>query len=176
MQKKKFKIGDKVKEIDRNRIGVLVKNASCPFPKQHLFGIRYHEPNSYKGTEYDDCIADIDLLELVEEKVVEDFSFGVAEFNKIIEELSYTHNIKNHDYAGDNYLSNLTASERLGMPAWKGCLIRMQDKMSRLENFAVQDELKVKDESVEDTLKDLAVYSILDLILYRKYKNDKSKS
>lgn len=96
--------------------------------------------------------------------------FTVEEFNSIVTEMAKLHSIKNHDYAGDQYLSNLTASKRMGLPAWKGTLIRIQDKISRLENFAKQDELLVKDESVEDTLKDLAVYSILCLILYRNKK------
>lgn len=89
------------------------------------------------------------------------------EFKKIIDEMWKLHNLKDHDYAGDNYLANLKASSRIGIPHWKGTLIRMQDKISRLENFAKTDSLKVKDESVEDTLKDLAIYSILCLILYR---------
>jgi hypothetical protein len=88
-------------------------------------------------------------------------------FSKILAEMQAIHNAKNHDYAGDNYLSNLTACARLNIPPWKGALIRMQDKMSRLENFAKKEALQVKDESVEDTLLDLANYSILCLILYR---------
>lgn len=96
--------------------------------------------------------------------------YGVEDFNSIIEEMKEIHNNKNHDYAGDDYLSNLTASNRMGVPAWKAGLIRIQDKVSRLENFAKKDSLKVKDESVEDTLKDLANYAILALILYRNKK------
>lgn len=102
--------------------------------------------------------------------VTSDIPFSAEGFKKIITELGDLHYRKNHDYAGDQYLQNLTASRRMGLPAWKGTLIRLQDKISRLENFAIQDELKVKDESVEDTLKDLAVYSILCLILYKNKK------
>lgn len=89
-------------------------------------------------------------------------------FDLIVEEMKALHKSKDHDYAGENYLSNLKACERIGLESWKGTLVRMQDKMSRLENFATSDSLLVKDESVEDTLKDLAVYSILALILYRQ--------
>lgn len=42
-------------------------------------------------------------------------------------------------------------------------LIRMQDKLNRLKTLSKQDSL-VKDEKVEDTLIDLANYSILALI------------
>ena len=42
--------------------------------------------------------------------------------------------------------------------------------MSRLESFAKQGEFKVTDEKVEDTCKDIAVYSILLLLLYTHKK------
>lgn len=93
-----------------------------------------------------------------------------SDFKKIIDDIWELHENKDHDYAGGSYLNNFMSSHRIGIPAWKGVLIRMQDKVSRIENFSTQDEMKVKDESVEDTLKDLAVYSILCLILYRNRK------
>lgn len=93
-------------------------------------------------------------------------------FKAIIDDMWKIHDMKNSDYAGENYLSNLTACRRIGLDPWKGALVRMQDKMSRLENFAVTESLKVKDESVEDTLKDLAIYSILALILYRNDREE----
>jgi hypothetical protein len=54
----------------------------------------------------------------------------------------------------------------MGIPAWKGCLVRMSDKISRLWSFAKQEKLEVKDENVMDTAIDLAVYSILFVLLY----------
>lgn len=98
------------------------------------------------------------------------------EFDSIIEKMKEIHHDKNHDYAGSGeYLSNLTGCKRMGLSAWKGTLVRMQDKMSRLENFAKQNELKVKNESVEDTFIDLAVYSILGLILFNNDKLSEKK-
>jgi hypothetical protein len=55
-----------------------------------------------------------------------------------------------------------------GIEPWKGVVVRLGDKYSRLCNFAKKGKFEVKDESVEDTLKDLAVYGILALILYRE--------
>lgn len=92
------------------------------------------------------------------------------EFESIVKEMIEIHHTKNHDYANEDYLSNLTACKRVGLEPWKGAVVRLQDKMSRLENFAKKGKLKVKDESIEDTLKDMANYAILCLILYR---NDK---
>ncbi len=90
------------------------------------------------------------------------------EFNSIIDEMKKIHMEKNHDYDGNkNYLSSLKSSVRMGIPAWKSVVIRIQDKLARLENFVISGKLKVKDESIEDTLKDLANYAILCLILYR---------
>lgn len=48
----------------------------------------------------------------------------------------------------------------------------MMDKMKRIASFAEKGELQVKDESVTDTLKDLANYSCL-LAGYLKSKSEK---
>ena len=96
-------------------------------------------------------------------------TYGHPRFYEIIEELKQLHSDKNHDYASaDNPLSNLTASKRINLPPWIACLVRIQDKIGRLEEFACKDELKVKDESITDTLNDLANYAILCRILYEE--------
>lgn len=96
--------------------------------------------------------------------------YGDKRFYKILDELAKIHSCKNHDYAGEDALSNFKLSENIGIPAWKGCLVRMTDKMSRIWNFAKQEKLEVSDESIIDTLKDLAVYSILCILLYEDSK------
>lgn len=97
-------------------------------------------------------------------------AFTPDEFAKIMNELIDIHHSKNHDYAGGDYLSDLIASRRMGITPWKNALLRMQQKMSRMESFAKQNELLVAEEKIEDTLKDMAVYSILCLILYKNGK------
>lgn len=52
-------------------------------------------------------------------------------------------------------------------------LVRMQDKLNRLKTLSKQDSL-VKDEKVEDTLIDLANYSILALIELKLEEVDKN--
>jgi len=96
--------------------------------------------------------------------------FNSSMFESIVNNMKAIHKAKNHDYAGENYLSDLTASNRMGVEAWVNVSLRLQQKMSRLENFVKQRKLEVKDEGIEDTLKDLAVYSVLALILYRNKK------
>ena len=46
------------------------------------------------------------------------------------------------------------------------------DKFERLEGFCRTRELAVKNESFEDTCKDIAIYSTLAMILYRKGQDD----
>ena len=92
-------------------------------------------------------------------------------FKNLLDKLEELHNRKGHDYSGDDRLSNFHLSEQMGIQAWKGCLVRMSDKFARLCQFAKTEELKVKDESVIDTLQDLAVYSLLCIMLFEE-KND----
>ena len=102
--------------------------------------------------------------------------YGDPEFYKLLEELAQLHSDKNHDYAGEDPLSNFFLSEKMGIPAWKGCLVRMSDKISRLWSFAKKETLLVKDESVIDTARDLAVYSLLLILLYKRAKEVKNEN
>lgn len=94
---------------------------------------------------------------------------GHPKFYDILNDLAILHTRKNHDYAEDsNPLSNLKRCEKLSIPPWVGCIVRMQDKFDRIENFAKMGFLKVADETIIDTLNDLAVYAILCRILYEE--------
>jgi hypothetical protein len=82
---------------------------------------------------------------------------------------------KNADYTGgsaeNDAFANFRQVERLGIcDAETGFLTRMTDKMSRINSFVKKGELKVKDESVEDTLLDLANYCLLMLGYIRSKK------
>lgn len=71
---------------------------------------------------------------------------------------------KNADYTGvgDNPFANFTRVELLGnCSTEQGFVTRMIDKISRIISFVQKGILEVKDESVEDTLIDLANYCIL---------------
>ena len=94
---------------------------------------------------------------------------GHPDFYKLLDEIREIHSNKNHDYSGEgDPFRNFKLSENMNVPAWKGCLIRISDKFSRLCSFAKKEEFKVKDENIEDTLKDMAVYSLICIILYRE--------
>jgi hypothetical protein len=81
------------------------------------------------------------------------------------------HDKKQTDYGrtGDPF-SNVRASEAFGIPGWIGALTRANDKMRRLQKFAAEGNLA--NESVEDSLIDLAVYAIIGLILYREEQSE----
>jgi hypothetical protein len=71
---------------------------------------------------------------------------------------------KNADYTGSSSdpFANFRAVEDIGICSTEvGFLTRMMDKFKRITSFVQQGVLQVKDESVEDTLMDLANYCIL---------------
>lgn len=70
---------------------------------------------------------------------------------------------KNADYTGgnENPFANFQSVESLGIKTEQGFLTRMMDKMARIGSYVSKGELQVKDESVKDTLRDLANYACL---------------
>ena len=46
------------------------------------------------------------------------------------------------------------------------------DKFERVEQYCSNGELAIKSEGMEDTFKDIAVYSTLAMILFRKQQDD----
>lgn len=70
---------------------------------------------------------------------------------------------KNTDYSGGNSdpFGNFKAVEMLGIKPEVGFITRMMDKMMRISSFVIKGDLKVKDESVKDSLADLANYAVL---------------
>ena len=83
---------------------------------------------------------------------------------------------KNSDYTGDSDdpFANFYKCEILSeMSAAKGVLVRMMDKISRIDSFLDKGILLVADESVEDTCLDLSNYGIL---LAGILKSEKAKA
>lgn len=83
----------------------------------------------------------------------------ILEHEKICKELNEIYAKKNADYGnsfGDTF-------QKLGLIS---AITRISDKYNRICNLATKNsnEAKVKDETIEDTLKDLANYCIMTLI------------
>jgi hypothetical protein len=78
---------------------------------------------------------------------------------------------KDSDYSATGLpMGNLRKCEDAGIEAWRGCLVRIGDKMSRLENFLKEKEYLVISEKAEDTVIDLANYAILMSCLIEEIK------
>ena len=74
---------------------------------------------------------------------------------------------KNHDY-GNSFDKGM---DNIGMAYGVG---RIYDKMNRLITLT-KKEVQVKDESIDDTLRDLACYSMM-MLAYRKRQIEKEHS
>jgi hypothetical protein len=85
---------------------------------------------------------------------------GVGPFIDITNSLTKIYQAKNQDY-GNSFEKSLY---KFGLVA---SIIRLSDKMNRIESLS-QTKAKVKDESIEDTLLDLANYAIMTVIWLRK--------
>ena len=84
----------------------------------------------------------------------------------ICAELHAIYDRKNHDYGDSFHLSYL--EEGLAMPR-----IRLGDKLNRFKMLSRNlDSQKVKDESIRDTLLDLANYAIMTVLEMESDKNE----
>ena len=86
-------------------------------------------------------------------------------FDDILEEMSKLHNKKGLDYGAVNDpYANVRGSTAFGIDAWVGALVRLNDKIVRLQSFIRNG--KLANESVEDSIQDIAVYAVIMRILY----------
>jgi len=103
-----------------------------------------------------------------------------VQFIKELKE-SYDQNVaiseaKNSDYANsDDAFANFRACEMLGIDSDIAILVRMTDKMMRISNL-LSRPAQVKDESIYDTLSDLANYATILKVKHRYENSDQSKS
>ena len=81
---------------------------------------------------------------------------------------------KNADYTGKGAdpFANFRAVNVAGISTAQGFFTRIADKYMRLAGFVKNQTLEVKDESVEDTLLDMANYCILMVCEMRDRKDD----
>jgi hypothetical protein len=92
---------------------------------------------------------------------------GDPRFLALLDDIERLHAAKQADYGRDaDPFANVRASEEWGVDPWVGALIRATDKVRRLQTYAVKRSLV--NEGVEDSLMDLAVYSLIALILFRE--------
>jgi hypothetical protein len=91
-------------------------------------------------------------------------------FYELCDSLKAMHSSKSQDYgcpSGTDPLANIrNGAEFVGIEHWKGAMVRLSDKVTRLATFNATGRLG--HEGVEDTLLDLASYSLLALLLYQE--------
>ena len=88
----------------------------------------------------------------------------VETHQQICADLNALYERKNHDY-GDSFAKSYR-EYGMAMPC-----IRLEDKLNRLKALTRNGDQQVSDESIEDTLMDLANYAIMTIVERRKENN-----
>lgn len=88
----------------------------------------------------------------------EEFQFA-SELDGITQDLKATLAAKNHDY-GNAFHDSIQEFGDVVM------IIRLNDKINRLKTL-INNQQEVEDESIEDTLRDIAGYAILSLMEFK---------
>src|SRR5574343_1694581 len=88
-------------------------------------------------------------------------------YMRLLYEMWETHKKKNAGYSGSNPdpWSNFRRSETLGVSAWLGVTIRLTDKYSRMVSLINSPSNNQCNESLRDTLIDLASYALIIVCL-----------
>ena len=106
-------------------------------------------------------------------------------FHRLLKEMGELHDKKQADYGRPtDPFANVRASEDFGIDGWIGALVRMNDKMRRLQTAARQSisastndngnrVVTLKNEPIRDSFMDLAVYSLIGLCLLEEVEQQK---
>lgn len=96
---------------------------------------------------------------------------GSPEYLKLLDEMRDLHIRKNTGYAaagdGDPWY-NFRQCEKFGISSADGVITRMSDKWSRLQSLWLDSDNDKVGEPIEDTLMDLAAYSLILICLRRE--------
>ena len=84
-------------------------------------------------------------------------------FKDVTEEMNALYERKNHDY-GNSFSETF---RKLGIIS---AATRMLDKMNRIVSIVTKDQQKVNDESLRDTLIDIANYAVMTIMEIDKKK------
>ena len=85
---------------------------------------------------------------------------------------------KNSDYTGGekatDIFANFKASKVLDIHPVKGILMRMMDKIQRIQSFTNDHKLQVPNESVDDACEDIINYAILAKAMLKEERDLRS--
>lgn len=86
-------------------------------------------------------------------------------FYERLAEAGLLHASKQQDYGKTtDPFANVRSSQDWGMAPWVGAMVRLNDKVKRLQMFAQRGDLA--NESAEDSMLDISVYALIALVLY----------
>jgi hypothetical protein len=93
----------------------------------------------------------------------------------LLDRMKALHSSKSRDYGSEHDpLANIrNGALFVGIEPWKGAMVRLSDKVTRLATFNRTGRLE--HEGVEDNLMDLASYALLALLLYREEHRGKAE-
>lgn len=171
MTERKFKIGDIIEEKDTDIIYIIseVDNKSNTYRCRSCtdYGEIDEEyiPFSYVQ-KYCDLVLETEEIPTnsLPKLDINMKDNNIEQFKQIAKEISELYEKKNTAYGnsfGDTY-------KKLGIIS---AVTRISDKYNRLCNLATNPDIDSLDESIEDTLKDLAAYAVMTLIELQNKKN-----
>ena len=132
-----------------------------PDPNSWIIGISERLVNPWRDAEFDWKKSQEKIQKAMNKDLIS--SIDCAIFKSITERMLETYKKKNADY-GNSFDKSMN---EFGLMS---AVVRMSDKMERLKSL-VKKDAKVKDESVEDTLLDLANYCIMT-VMHLKINED----
>lgn len=95
-------------------------------------------------------------------------------FHELLTETGDLHDLKQKDYGSDSDpFANVCSSEEWEVPGWVGAMMRASDKLRRLQALRRNGDLA--NESAEDSLRDIAVYALIALVLMEEDNGRVSK-
>lgn len=147
---------------DPKKVGYVSPGVTKPMPEVAKAEDSQHVPGSENYAEWDRLRGD-GLTQT-------DVHPTSQAFFDLCDDLKEMHRRKSRDYgcpSGEDPLANIrNGAKFVGIPAWKGAMVRLSDKVTRLAAYNATGRLE--NESLEDNLIDLASYSLLALLLHRE--------
>ena len=99
---------------------------------------------------------------------------GDPRFFKLLTKIGDIYEKKTSDYSGNVPFQDMREVEDIGIPAWKGTIVRLLTKVGRLKTLTNKDDPQC-DETMEDTLLDMACMCLITIILREDNKKGRKK-
>jgi hypothetical protein len=96
-------------------------------------------------------------------------------FHDLLKQIGDLHDQKQCDYGlSEQPFYNLECAHEWGLPSWMGIMIRISDKVRRLRAYVRNG--KLLNESMEDSLMDIAVYALAAIVVNEKDKRKQNNA